>query len=174
MSIRNRRTKYCDPRTPWICKKYCPWFVCSLDDWPTCSCQEDAADLCTSLTWWTLVVQSQQQSRESLQVPNIGKYFPWFVYRRSNVPTNTGRSTTTSQELTLLVRKRSLLRVVVSKVQLPQSDPNLFLLMTLSSQLHPSTIRILGERWKARGLTLSLLPCSKALRAICLGHEVSL
>ena len=77
-----------------------------------------------------------------LQVINTVKSFLWLDYRRSSVPTNTGRSTTNSQELTLLVRKRSLLRVVVSKVQLPQSDPNLFLLMTLSSQLHRSTIRI--------------------------------
>ena len=128
----------------------------------------------TSPTWWTLAVQSQQLSKAFLRLQNIAKSFLWFDYRRSNVPTNTGRSTTTSQELTLLVRKRSLLRVVVSKVLLPRSDPNLFLLMTLSSQLLPLTIRILGERWNQRGLTLSLLPCSRALGQYVLGRGFTL
>ena len=40
---RNCRTKHIDPRTPWICQIHCPWYVCSVDDRPTCSCQENAA-----------------------------------------------------------------------------------------------------------------------------------
>ena len=32
MSTRNRRTKHCNPGTARICEKYCPWFVCGLDD----------------------------------------------------------------------------------------------------------------------------------------------
>ena len=116
---------------------------------------------CTSHTWWTLVVQNQQLSKESSRVINIAKYFQWCVYRRSSAPTNTGVSTTTSLELILRARKLSLLRVVVSKVQLPRSVPNLFLLMTLSSQLPPLTIRTYVERWNKRGVTLSLQLCSK-------------
>ena len=41
---------------------------------------------------------------------------------------NTGRSITNSLELTLPGKKHLLLRVVVSRVLLPQSDPNLVLI----------------------------------------------
>ena len=75
----------------------------------------------------------------------------------------------TLQELIRRVKKLSPLRVVVSKVQLPQNGHSWFLLMTLSSPLRQSTILTFVERWNKRGLTLSRLRCSKVLRAICLG-----
>lgn len=44
MSIGSSRTEHLNFGTTGICQKYCAWFVCSLDDRPSCGCQADATD----------------------------------------------------------------------------------------------------------------------------------
>ena len=154
------RTKY-TILAPRDCEKYCPWFVCSLDDWQTLL--EDVR-FCTSLIWWTLAVQKPRLKEFSRQA-NTVRYFRWLDCPRSewdeywSIDYDFAGIDTAGEEAYL---------VEVSKAQLPLNGLSSCSLMTLSSPLsinNPDIRREMEQTWS----NVIAPTMFQGARAICLG-----
>ena len=139
--------------------------VCLQLGWLNMLLQGKCCAFCTSLTWWTLVVQNQQLSgiltsnkyRRSI---SNGAFIEDQALRRILEYRRLRWNWCCKQEA-FTIACGGLKGAITSK------RSQLVLIGDLSSQLPPLTIRTYVERWNKRGLTLSTM--FQGARAICLG-----